>query len=86
MQDDWRITDQMDYMFRISLMKAHYKATPTNDHDHCEFCFDEFSEEPDCLHVGYCTPDQYRWICEECFSDFHEAFEWTVLADETADG
>jgi hypothetical protein len=31
----------------------------------------------DC-HEGYTTDDQYRWICDTCFVDFRERFDWTV--------
>jgi predicted Fe-S protein YdhL (DUF1289 family) len=34
---------------------------------------------PDVLHVGYATLDEYHWICEDCFRDFREDFEWKVL-------
>ena len=80
MQEDWRLTDQMDYLYRATLKKADFKATVTNDHEHCEFCFDEFAEFEGALKSGYCTLDGYRWICEECYQDFHEQFEWR-LAD-----
>lgn len=38
---------------------------------------------PGVLHQGYATQDDYRWICESCFEDFKEMFEWTVI-DEVA--
>lgn len=81
MQEDWRLTTQMKYLYRAKLKKAIFKKTEQNDHEHCEFCFDKFSEEENTLHEGYCTMDRYRWICEVCFRDFHEQFEWTVVED-----
>jgi predicted Fe-S protein YdhL (DUF1289 family) len=30
------------------------------------------------LHEGYCTQDEYHWICDQCFKDFKERFHWTV--------
>ena len=50
-------------------------------HDHCEFCFATFMVEdhPDVLHEGYATEDNYRWICETCFDDFKDRFEWMVV-------
>ena len=50
-------------------------------HEHCEFCWTAFSAHEDDMHSGYCTPDYYRWICEECFQDFQEMFGWTVIDD-----
>jgi hypothetical protein len=35
-------------------------------------------DHPGVLHEGYCTPDQYRWICLTCFDDFREYFGWTL--------
>lgn len=82
-QDDWRLGPQMDYLFRAHLQKKRFQATPRNDHEHCEFCWAKFSEYPDDLHEGYFTIAgvnflQARWICETCFDDFKEMFEWTV--------
>jgi hypothetical protein len=34
---------------------------------------------PDVLHEGYCTLDEYYWICASCFCDFHERFGWRVV-------
>ena len=29
---------------------------------------------------GYVTADDdYHWICEQCFADFREKFNWTVV-------
>jgi hypothetical protein len=36
---------------------------------------------PDALQVGWTTPDQYRWICDNCFNDFHGQFAWVVIQD-----
>ena len=54
---------------------------PEWDHDHCEFCSAKFMVEdlPDALHQGYATKDDYRWICERCFADFRDMFEWKVI-------
>ncbi len=34
---------------------------------------------PDVLHEGYATLDEYRWICDECFRDFHKQLKWVVV-------
>lgn len=81
MQDDWRLTGQMNYLYRAALKKADFKKTERNDHEHCEFCWAKFAEMEDCLKSGYCTPDGYRWICDECFQDFQEQFEWELMDD-----
>jgi len=40
---------------------------------------------PDVLHEGYCTLDDYHWICGKCFDDFKELFGWRVAAAPPAD-
>lgn len=79
MKGDWRLRNQMKYLKAAKLKKAVFAATETNDHKHCEFCFEKFIRGDS----GYCTMDRYRWICEECFQDFRELFAWEV--DETPD-
>jgi hypothetical protein len=55
------------------------KVSGRLDHDHCEFCGKKFSESPEDLHFGYTTLDDYYWICEPCFNDFEQMFEWKVI-------
>ena len=76
MQKDWRLTNQMNYLHGATLKKAEFKVSPVNDHEHCEFCFDKFGESEGLQKSGYCTLDGYHWVCNECFQDFHEKFEW----------
>lgn len=78
MQSDWRLTNQMDYLFRATLKKELFRGSKTNDHAHCEFCWDKFGEREGLLKEGYCTLDKYRWICNECFRDFHKDFDWRI--------
>ncbi len=33
----------------------------------------------DVLNHGYATQDDYRWICEKCFADFKNTFDWKVV-------
>ena len=39
---------------------------------------DKISEYDGDLHEGYCTKDEKCWICEKCFNDFKEMFDWKV--------
>ena len=80
--NDWRLTNQMNYLYKATLRHTVFAKTDKSDHEHCEFCFDKFGEEDDLLHSGYCTPDRYRWICEGCFQDFQAMFEWELLKNE----
>ena len=43
-------------------------------HEHCEFCWEKALTDKAC--TFYCTEDMYYWICEECFRDFREKFNW----------
>lgn len=82
-KDDWRLVDQTRYLMHIPLKKAVYRRpSPNWDHDHCEFCWDTFSEYDGDLHEGYCTIDETYWICPECFADFKEMFHWTLAEKE----
>lgn len=71
--EDWRLTDQEEYMKNLKLYHTNYTK---NNHDHCEFCFYKFEKKEQ---IGYCTTDYYRWICEECYKDFKEVFDWKVV-------
>ena len=84
MESDWRLTNQMNYLFGVTLIQARYQSKSGNDHDHCEFCWDKFAEEGDVLHFGYCTADRYRWICPTCYSDFKDMFQWKVVLENEA--
>jgi hypothetical protein len=82
-ESDWRLQGQEKYLVGVTLVHRAYRryaANPRWDHDHCEFCWDKFMVEdlPDVLHEGYCTLDEYRWICATCFADFKGRFGWTV--------
>jgi hypothetical protein len=80
---DWRLLGQEEYLFGVSLSKKVYKKPRDDwDHDHCEFCFAKFSERENDLHEGYTTEDEYRWICERCYRDFKDQFQWHVKDDK----
>lgn len=76
MNQDWREQGQETYLSGLEFWKKEYKKFNDSwEHDHCEFCNSKFCEpqaESDCLHGGYATKDNYRWICEDCFAFFKE--------------
>jgi hypothetical protein len=83
---DWRLQGQETYLAGAVLVRrvyGRYEQNPEWDHDHCEFCWAKFSTVAgDGVHTrGYCTPDEYRWVCERCFEDFREAFRWSVVPE-----
>jgi hypothetical protein len=84
MDNDWRLTNQMKYLKGVRLIWRTY--TPKSerwDHDHCVFCFAKFMSQdlPGILHEGYCTEDQYYWICQTCFDGFKDKLGWEVSED-----
>ena len=47
-KDDWRLRGQEDYLSGKVLYFRTWKAPKKEwDHDHCEFCWDKFSDYPD---------------------------------------
>lgn len=81
-KNDWRLTNQDNYLKNKELTYANYKPySPKWDHDHCAFCNDTFSEYGSDLHEGYCTLDNYHWICVKCFNDFNDMFKWKIVHD-----
>lgn len=81
-QHDWRLQGQERYMTGLAFRFAKYrKPSATWDHDHCEFCGTKFMEEDysEVLHEGYTTEDEYRWVCPQCFEDFKERFQWSMV-------
>ena len=80
-KDDWRLTGQEKFLKGATLQfKTYLKYRENWDHDHCEFCQAKFMEKenPNTLHKGYTTLDDYYWICPQCFDDFKVMFEWKV--------
>ena len=80
--DDWRVTNQEQYLKGVQLVWRPYSPNKGNDHDHCEFCWVKFTVigTPDTLTEGYATKDGYRWICKTCFDDFVSRFNWQVIS------
>lgn len=85
LKDDWRLTNQDEYFLGIKLYKRKYiRFNETWDHDHCSFCWGKFMVEdlPEVIHEGYASEDSNHWVCEECFEDFKDLFQWEVIIDE----
>lgn len=78
MDNDWRLANQERYLFGKTLVKAKFEPIGLRDHAHCAFCWEKFGANSDWLQFGYCTTDQNWWICEQCFSDFCEKFQWIL--------
>ena len=50
------------------------------DHDHCEFCLIKITDLDisDSLKEGWTNQDEGLWICESCFEDFKDKYQWKV--------
>ncbi len=82
-ETDWRLLNQKEFLLNAKLKKTEYtKPSDKWDHDHCVFCWDKFSENEEDLQQGYCTLDKKYWVCEECYNDFKEMFNFTVVDDK----
>lgn len=75
--DDWRFMGQDKYLEGITLKFCNFDSK-FREHDHCEFCFEKFGDGAEDLHQGYCSLDNYHWICENCYNDFKDYFNWKL--------
>jgi len=80
--NDWRLMGQEKYMKGVHLNRiqpinyAKKLEQPELWHEHCEFCMEKIDmnyEEP-----CYCTDDEYRFVCVQCYEDFKDGFNWSV--------
>lgn len=83
-KDDWRRQGQEEYLMGAKLchVRAYHPPSPDWDHEHCAFCWEKIGEYEGCEHSGYCTVDTGHWLCEECFRDFADEFQFTVREQE----
>jgi len=82
--DDWRLTGQEMYLTgRRWTLRTWWPYRENWDHDHCDFCQRQISvppalNDPEAVEQGYVSDDDYHWVCEDCFADFRDRFDWTV--------
>jgi hypothetical protein len=91
---DWRLTGQEQYLQDAAFVRKRYRRWSTEwDHDHCDFCMENFVEAPtadlDGRTEGYGAvgrgpegQDDYYWVCDDCFSDFRARFGWKVISEQ----
>ena len=78
-KDDWRLQGQERYMKGAKMKRARFPEDSKSDHEHCAFCWAKFYTGDEDLKEGFCTLDAYRWVCEKCFEDFKDMFEWELV-------
>ena len=49
----------------------------SSDHEHCVFCWEKVLKTETNAKF-YATPNLKHWICETCFNDFKNDFNWSV--------
>jgi hypothetical protein len=85
----WRIGNA-HYLRGTVLRRERWEAPSERwDHDHCSFCWAEFSEseDPEVQHEGYTTTEAhqhgagYHWVCEQCFADLKDEMHWQLAAE-----
>lgn len=84
MGEDWRLTGQEFSLVGRPLRRARWVPyRPGWDHDHCEFCWAEISDDRTGhadLEEAWVTADDNRtWICPSCFDDFRARFRWVIV-------
>lgn len=79
MKQDWRLSGQEEYLSGAQFKVSRFVSTEKSDHEHCSFCWDKFSDNENSLHTGYCTTDGLYWVCEQCFMDFKEQFNFKII-------
>ena len=77
--DDWRIMGQEGYLIGKSLQHRQFRRELCyKDFDQCEFCWACFDGDSAAPMRAYYVPEERVWICEACYKDFQEHFQWTV--------
>lgn len=84
MGEDWRLTGQEAYLVGRPLRLARWVPyRPGWDHDHCEFCWAEISDDEtshaDFSEAWVTADDNRTWVCPACFDDFRGRFGWTIV-------
>lgn len=88
---DWRLDILGDRVVAGEIMGLEFTLRafetppdkPRYDHDHCEACFQKIMNHDgeNIDKQGYVTRCGGTWICETCFADFRERFEWRVSGE-----
>jgi Zn-finger protein len=78
-ESDWRIWGQEKALLGERFVRTEFHPVSETDlHEHCAFCWRTFSLAEEDEHVGYVLEDGAVWVCEKCFSDFRERFNWSL--------
>ena len=70
--EDWRLTNQINYLFGKKLIYKKFVSTPKRDHGHCSFCWMKFYDGD----FGYMDENSSNIVCTKCYDDFKKKFKW----------
>ena len=79
MEKPWYIEEyeEKDYLHDRKLQHREYLDKLPN-HEHCELCWNRFSEYEEDLQSGYYEIESKSWICKNCYDNFKELFRWKL--------
>lgn len=75
--EDWRLQGQEKYLQGKTFI---FKRIFVKGHDHCEFCWETFYQNED--KNAYTTLDGHHIVCETCFNDFKEEFQFRIFSKD----
>lgn len=76
-QEDWRIMGQEGYLKDKKLQHMKFnRAMCTEDNDQCDFCYSLLDGDNQDASYAYFEPITKSWICERCYKDFKDHFNW----------
>lgn len=83
MDYDWIVNDHL-FLMGAKLVYTKFVPEGTDDHEHCDLCWEKFMDAEGFQRYGYCTTDEYGWVCEECLNKYKSLFGWTVVRDSSS--
>ncbi len=77
---DMIVAEAKDYFVRFKQGEEFLRGEKVQIlwHAHCQFCWQKFTTDMDA--ECYCTPDYRHWICHDCFEEFKDTFNFTILS------
>lgn len=78
-KNDWRLLNDVQHLTNqeIDPVNGEDIIEHLSDLEKCRFCWDKANDNK--KGFWYLPLDKSCCICENCFNDFKELFEWTLL-------
>ncbi len=78
MNGDWRLTNQINYLYMLKLKKKHLKKLTEATMNIVNFALENLAKIRETYILVIASLDRYHWICDRCFGDFKDLFKWTL--------